>query len=69
MDEWISVKDRKPECGTVLATNGRIVITAPASSVRSQTAFTYWMPLPEPPDELTTDPGDHCFCGSYRGCN
>ena len=30
---WISVKDRLPRYGTVLATDGRIVITAPSSSV------------------------------------
>lgn len=50
MNEWISVKDRLPEGGTVLATDGRVVITAPSSSVTADgPAITHWMPLPEPP--------------------
>ena len=52
MREWISVKERAPEVGTVLATDGRIVITAPSSSVTADgIAITHWMPLPEPPKE------------------
>ena len=47
---WISVEDRLPKTGTVLATDGRVVITAPASSVTADgTAITHWMPWPEPP--------------------
>ena len=54
MREWISVKDRLPERGTVLATDGQIVITAPSSSVTADgIAITHWMPLPEPPKEGT----------------
>lgn len=50
MSEWISVKDRLPKGGTVLATDGRVVITAPSSSVTVDgPAITHWMPLPEPP--------------------
>lgn len=45
--DWISVKDRTPKSGTVLATDGKIVITAPASSVTADgEAITHWMPLP-----------------------
>ena len=52
MNDWISVKDRLPKTGTVLATDGRIVITAPSSSVTANgQAITHWMPLPEPPKE------------------
>lgn len=44
---WISVKDRLPKTGTVLATDGQVVITAPASSVTADgPAITHWMPLP-----------------------
>ena len=51
-NEWISVKERLPETGTVLATDGAVVITAPASSVTEDgPAITHWMPLPEPPEE------------------
>lgn len=47
MTEWISVKDRLPKTGTVLATDGQIVITAPSSSVTADgQAITHWMPLP-----------------------
>ena len=49
--EWISVKDRLPKTGTVLATNGTVVITAPSSSVTLGGAITHWMPLPEPPED------------------
>lgn len=45
--DWISVKDRIPLGGTVLATDGKIVITAPASSVIANgDVITHWMPLP-----------------------
>ena len=47
--EWISVEDRLPKTGTVLATDGKVVITAPSSSVTLGGAITHWMPLPEPP--------------------
>ncbi len=47
---WVSVKNRLPKTGTVLATDGKIVITAPSSSVTVDgPAITHWMPLPEPP--------------------
>ena len=47
---WISVNDRLPKMGTVLVTDGKIVITAPSSSVTADgPAITHWMPLPEPP--------------------
>lgn len=37
--------------GTVLATDGNVVITAPSSSVTADgPAITHWMPLPEPPE-------------------
>ena len=50
--QWISVKDRLPRTGTVLATDGVTVITAPSSSVTADgPAITHWMPLPEPPEE------------------
>lgn len=50
--EWISVKERLPKTGTVLVTDGKIVITAPSSSVtKDGLAITHWMPLPEPPEE------------------
>ena len=56
VSEWISVKDRLPEqCrynGTVLATDGVTVITAPSSSVGAGEAITHWMELPEPPKEF-----------------
>ena len=46
---WISVKGRLPKTGTVLATDGQVVITAPASSVTADgPAITHWMPFPEP---------------------
>ena len=49
--EWISVNDRLPSYGTVLVTDGNIVITAPSSSVTTDgQAITHWMPLPEAPD-------------------
>ena len=49
---WISVKERLPKTGTVLVTDGKIVITAPSSSVtKDGLAITHWMPLPEPPEE------------------
>lgn len=52
MNEWISVKERLPKTGTVLVTDGKIVITAPSSSVtKDGLAITHWMPLPEPPEE------------------
>lgn len=48
--KWISVKDRLPKTGTVLATDGRVVITAPSSSVTADgPSITHWMPLPKPP--------------------
>ena len=47
--EWISVKDRLPKTGTVLATDGKVVITAPSPSVTLGGVITHWMPLPEPP--------------------
>lgn len=47
---WISVKDRLPKTGTVLVTDGRVVITAPSSSVTADgPSITHWMPLPELP--------------------
>lgn len=49
--EWISVEDRLPKTGTVLATDGKVVITAPSSSVTLGGAITHWMPLPEPPED------------------
>ena len=49
---WISFKKRLPKTGTVLVTDGKIVITAPSSSVtKDGLAITHWMPLPEPPEE------------------
>lgn len=51
--KWISVKERLPKYGTVLATDGSVVITAPSSSVTADgPAITHWMPLPEPPEAL-----------------
>lgn len=49
--KWISVKDRLPVTGNVLATDGQIIITAPSSSVRNRKSITHWMPLPELPKE------------------
>ena len=58
MAEWISVKERLPEDdkynGTVLATDGSIVITAPSSTVAAGGVITHWMHLPEPPKEDDT---------------
>lgn len=52
---WISAKERLPGDmkynGTVLATDGVTVITAPASSVTPAGAITHWMPLPSPPED------------------
>lgn len=48
---WISVQDRLPVTGNVLATDGQIIITAPSSSVRNRKFITHWMPLPELPKE------------------
>ena len=49
---WIPVSERLPKTGTVLATDGKYVITAPSSSVtKDGPAITHWMPLPEPPEE------------------
>lgn len=48
---WISVEEGLPMEGTVLATDGNVVITAPSSSVTADgPAITHWMPLPEPPE-------------------
>ena len=56
-DEWISVKDKLPRDekynGTILATDGVTVITAPSSSVAPGGTITHWIPLPEPPKEDT----------------
>ena len=53
---WIPVEERLPETGTVLATDGRVVITAPSSSVTSDgQAITHWMLLPKPPKEEKKD--------------
>ena len=50
-EEWVSVKERLPQTGTVLATDGRVVITAPSSSMtKDGPAITHWMPLPELPE-------------------
>ena len=48
---WISRNDDVPKMktGDVLATNGDIILTAPASTVRNNIHITHWMPLPEPP--------------------
>ena len=47
-NEWVSVKERLPQTGTVLATDGRVVITAPSSNMtKDGPAITHWMPLPE----------------------
>lgn len=51
LNGWISVKDRMPVTGNVLATDGQIIITAPSSSVRNRKSITHWMPLPELPKE------------------
>lgn len=52
-NKWISVEERLPMEGTVLATDGNVVITAPSSSVTADgPAITHWMPLPEPPEAL-----------------
>lgn len=49
--QWISVGKQLPKYGTVLATDGSVVITAPSSSVTADgPAITHWMPLPEPPE-------------------
>ena len=60
MAEWISVKERLPEDdkynGTVLATDGSIVITAPPSSVTEDGFITHWMPLPQPPKKVVPKP-------------
>ena len=53
---WISVKDRLPDNGTVLVTDGKIVVTAPSSTVTVDgPAISHWMPLPEPPEEKRND--------------
>lgn len=50
--DWISVKDRLPDNGTVLVTDGKIVVTAPSSTVTVDgPAISHWMPLPAPPEE------------------
>lgn len=51
--EWISVKEKLPKDdgynGTVLATDGSIVIAAPSSSVTINGVIIHWMPLPDLP--------------------
>lgn len=56
MSKWIRVKDRLPKGGTALAADGRVVITAPSSSVTADgPATTHWMP--EPSTELEASYG------------
>ena len=61
---WISVKDRLPEAGKVLVTDGKAVIISngawlyrsPEGKTRVPANYgagltvTHWMPLPEPPE-------------------
>ena len=64
--EWISVKDRLPEEDKeVLAYNGAYVFIAAYTtnptkywytiSRSAMRTVTYWMPIPEPPEELLDD--------------
>lgn len=63
--EWISVKDRLPEAGKILVTDGETVTISNGAwlyrSLEGKTrvpanygaglTVTHWMPLPEPPKE------------------
>lgn len=65
MSEWISVKERLPEPGKVLITDGKSVhmtngawlYRTPDGETRAPSNYgagitvTHWMPLPEPPKE------------------
>lgn len=71
MAEWISVKDRLPENGVyvlVCGPRGGIQLAQmrgdrcdhryiwwKAYGTRKFTTCTHWMPLPEPPKEVTDD--------------
>lgn len=66
---WISVKDRLPEAGKILVTDGETVTISngawlyrsPEGKIRVPANYgagltvTHWMPLPEPPKEATHD--------------
>lgn len=65
MSEWVSVKDRLPEAGKILVTDGETVTISNGAwlyrSLEGKTrvpanygaglTVTHWMPLPEPPKE------------------
>ena len=65
--EWVSVKDRLPEAGKVLVTDGKAVIISngawlyrsPEGKTRVPANYgagltvTHWMPMPKPPKEET----------------
>lgn len=67
--EWISVKDRLPEAGKILVTDGETVTISNGAwlyrSLEGKTrvpanygaglTVTHWMPLPEPPKEEERD--------------
>lgn len=64
MSEWISVKDRLPETGKVLMTDGSQILIAPGTwlfktrdgihevpaNYGRGMVVTHWMPLPELPE-------------------
>lgn len=68
-NKWISVKNRLPEAGKILVTDGKSVTISNGAwlyrSLEGKTrvpanygaglTVTHWMPLPEPPKEETND--------------
>lgn len=54
--EWIKCSERLPEWGQVIVTDGcTVTVTTAANVTADGQAITYWMPLPEPPKDSSTD--------------
>lgn len=57
---WISVDERLPNVGDSVATISRTGVWGTIPKVRNggewfYTVFSYWMPLPQPPTEVTSE--------------